>query len=143
MKLLIQKVKKASVKYLDKIEEIQEGVLAYIGIHKDDTEKDVEYLINKFLNLRFLEDENNKMNLSFKDKPFDILLISSFTLYADTKKGLRPSFNSKNNEDAIILYNIFVEKLSKLANIKTGKFKSHMEVFSINDGPINIEIESR
>lgn len=146
MRLLIQTVKTASVIFEDGTNEnINEGLLVYVGISPSDTQKDAEYVANKLYNLRFQEDENGKMNLSYEDKEYEVLVISNFSLYGNFQKGNRPSFTeSANFVMAEKIYNEFVLLLKKKYKIlKTGKFRTYMEVNSVNKGPINLVFESK
>ena len=145
MRLVIQRVSRASVEIDEKeVRKINKGFVVLLGICKSDTEEDMNYLINKLIKLRIFE-ENDKMNLSLDDVDGEILLISQFTLYANTKNGNRPSFEeSMNYKDANILYDKFVKNLKEKYNkIKTGGFGSHMKVSLINDGPVTIIIDSK
>lgn len=141
MKVVIQRVKEASV---NDTNNISDGLLIYLAIHKNDDEKDIDYLVKKIINLRIFE-KDDKLNLSIKDIKGSILLISQFTLYANTKKGNRPSFEeSMNFKDANIMYNKFIEKLKATnINIKTGFFGEDMKIKSINDGPVTIIIDTK
>lgn len=144
MKIVLQKVKKASVSVEGKvIGEIDKGYCLLVGVHKDSTEVDAKYLAKKIAEARLFEDENEKLNLGLKDVGGSILSISQFTLYADTKKGKRPSFtNAAGAEKANELYNRFNDYLRE-ENIKveTGIFQTMMEVNIINDGPVTIIYE--
>ena len=115
MRVVIQKVKRASVKVNNQIiSEIKYGLMILVGYELDDTIEDITWLVNKIINLRIFNDHNNKMNLSLKDKDGDILLVSQFTLHASTKKGNRPSFiNSLNPAEANQMYNITIKELEK------------------------------
>lgn len=144
MKVVVQRVLNSSVVIDDKYEEkINKGLMILLGMTYNDCIEDIDYLINKILNLRIFE-KGNKMNLSVKDINGDILLIPQFTLYANTSDGNRPSFNDVlNKEEAGKLFLIFQEKISSIYdNVKFGKFGSDMKVFLINDGPVTIIIES-
>ena len=145
MKLLIQRVSKANVKVdNEKIGEIDKGFLVLLGITHTDTEENANYLVNKLINLRVFEDENSKMNLSLKDVNGQLLVISQFTLYAETKKsGNRPSFtDAAKPEYANELYEYFVKKCKeKDIYTQTGKFGADMKVELINDGPVTIMLE--
>tara|TARA_B100001027_G_scaffold53983_1_gene36198 strand:+ start:4055 stop:4507 length:453 start_codon:yes stop_codon:yes gene_type:complete len=147
MKLVIQRVKESSVEIDNKIKaEIEKGFLVFIGISKEDNKSDVEWLVNKVLNIRIFDDSDGVMNKSIIDIKGEILIISQFTLMALTKKGNRPSYiNSASHEIAIPLYNYFIELLqSKIINrIKTGIFGANMKVSLINDGPVTIIIDSK
>lgn len=144
MKIVLQKVKKASVSVEGKVVgEIDKGYCLLVGVHKDSTEVDAKYLAKKIAEARLFEDENEKLNLGLKDVGGSILSISQFTLYADTKKGKRPSFtNAAGAEKANELYNRFNDYLRE-ENIKveTGIFQTMMEVNIINDGPVTIIYE--
>lgn len=144
MKIVLQKVKKASVSVEKKVVgEIDKGYCLLVGVHKDSTEADAKYLAKKIAEARLFEDENEKLNLGLKDVGGSILSISQFTLYADTKKGKRPSFtNAAGAEKANELYNRFNDYLGE-ENIKveTGIFQTMMEVNIINDGPVTIIYE--
>ena len=147
MKLVIQRVKESHVKIDNKIKaKIGKGLLILIGISKDDTEKDAEWLVNKVLNIRIFNDSEGIMNKSIVDIQGEILIVSQFTLMALTKKGNRPSYIiSASHEIAIPLYNYFIELLeSKIKNgIKSGVFGADMKVSLINDGPVTIIIDSK
>ena len=144
MKIVLQKVKKASVSVEGKVVgEIDKGYCLLVGVHKESTEVDAKYLAKKIAEARLFEDENEKLNLGLKDVGGSILSISQFTLYADTKKGKRPSFtNAAGAEKANELYNRFNDHLRE-ENIKveTGIFQTMMEVNIINDGPVTIIYE--
>lgn len=144
MKVVLQKVKKASVSVDNKIVgEIDKGYCLLVGVHKDSTSKDAKYLAKKIAEARLFEDENGKLNLGLKDVGGSILSVSQFTLYADTKKGKRPSFTSAaRSEDANRLYEEFNEHLREEGiNVETGIFQTMMEVNIVNDGPVTIIYE--
>lgn len=144
MKVILQKVKKASVSVDGKIVgEIDEGYCLLVGVHKESTEADAKYLAKKIVEARLFEDENEKLNLGLKDVNGSILSVSQFTLYADTKKGKRPSFtNAASAEEANELYNKFNEYLREEGiKVETGIFQTMMEVNIINDGPVTIIYE--
>ena len=147
MRVVIQKVKRASVKVNNQIiSEIKYGLMILVGYELDDTIEDITWLVNKIINLRIFNDHNNKMNLSLKDTDGDILLVSQFTLHASTKKGNRPSFiNSLNPAEANQMYNITIKELEKSLEkkIKCGVFGELMDVELINDGPFTITIDSK
>ena len=143
MKVVIQRVKEASVSIDGKIiSKINNGLLLFVGFKIYDNVDDIDYMVDKILNLRIFED-NDKMNLSVKDVQGGILSVSQFTLYADTKKGCRPSFTSAMKyDDAIKMYDIFNDKLKKkYDNIETGIFGADMKINLINDGPVTILLE--
>ena len=145
MKFLVQRVKKASVEVENKIVgKIDKGFLVLIGITHIDTKQEADYLIKKLIKLRVFEDENQKMNLDINQINGELLLISQFTLYADTvKSGNRPSFTDAAKPDyANELYEYIIKELKK-TNIKveTGIFGADMQVSLINDGPVTIMLE--
>ena len=146
MKLVIQRVTSSSL-YIDGslISQIKQGLVVLIGISKSDSENVIDKLVKKLLNLRVFEDENSKMNYSILDIEGEILLVSQFTLCADTKKGNRPSFiNAADPKNAEPLYNKFLEKLHIVLgdNIKTGRFGANMQIELVNDGPVTIIVEN-
>ena len=144
MKITLQKVKKASVSVDNKVVgSIDKGYCLLVGVHKESTEEDAKYLAKKVAQARLFEDENDKINLSLKDVGGSILSVSQFTLYADTKKGNRPSFTSAAGaEKANELYEKFNEFLREEGvTVETGIFQTMMEVNIVNDGPITIVYE--
>ena len=144
MKIVLQKVKKASVSVEGKVVgEIDKGYCLLVGVHKESMEADAKYLAKKIVEARLFEDENEKLNLGLKDVNGSILSVSQFTLYADTKKGKRPSFtNAASAEEANELYNKFNEYLREEGiKVETGIFQTMMEVNIINDGPVTIIYE--
>lgn len=144
MKIVLQKVKKASVSVDNKIVgSIDKGYCLLVGVHKESTEEDTKYLAKKISQARLFEDENDKINLSLKDVGGSILSVSQFTLYADTKKGNRPSFTSAAGaEKANELYEKFNEYLKEEGvKVETGIFQTMMEVNIVNDGPVTIVYE--
>ena len=144
MKIVLQKVKKASVSVDNKIVgSIDKGYCLLVGVHKESTEEDAKYLAKKISQARLFEDENDKINLSLKDVGGSILSVSQFTLYADTKKVNRPSFTSAAGaEKANELYEKFNEYLREEGvKVETGIFQTMMEVNIVNDGPVTIVYE--
>jgi len=144
MKIILQKVKKASVSVDNKVVgSIDKGYCLLVGVHKESTEEDAKYLAKKVAQARLFEDENDKINLSLKDVGGSILSVSQFTLYADTKKGNRPSFTSAAGaEKANELYEKFNEFLREEGvTVETGIFQTMMEVNIVNDGPVTIVYE--
>ena len=146
MRAIIQRVKEARVMVDNKtIGEINSGILIFLGIGNNDSEVDIEYLIEKIINLRIFEDEDEKMNLSALDLGKELLIVSQFTLYGDCRKGRRPSFSAAAPSDrAIDLYNIFIEKAEQ-TGLKTasGQFQAMMEVELLNDGPVTLLLDSK
>lgn len=145
MKVIIQRVINSSVLIDDKEEKsIDQGLMILLGMTYNDTIEDIKYLINKIINLRIFE-ENDKMNLSVKDINGSILLIPQFTLYADCRKGNRPSFkDALESTLASKLFDEFKNELIKTdINVEFGKFASDMKVSLINDGPVTIIIDSK
>lgn len=145
MKAVIQRVSEASVK-VDGIivGEIKKGLMLLIGIDENDEKTDVDWLIQKILNLRIFGDENDKLNLSVKDISGEILCISQFTLIADYKKGNRPSFiKAAKPERAVPLFEYLKEEIAKSGlKIEKGIFGADMKVSLINDGPVTIVMDS-
>ena len=145
MRLVIQRVSSATVKLEDKlVGSINSGLLVLLGIENGDDLTDVIWLVNKMLNLRIFNDDNGKMNKNIQEINGEVLVVSQFTLYADTKKGNRPSFiRAAKPEMAIDLYSYFIEQLQRLvkSKIKTGKFGADMKLKLINDGPVTIILE--
>ena len=144
MKVLVQRVLSSSVEVNNKIVgQINKGLMLLVGFTDSDTDKEIDYMVDKIINLRIFNDENGVMNKSLIDVNGSILYISQFTLYADTRKGRRPSYiKALNGDKAILLYDKFNNKL-KEENIKveTGIFGADMKVSLINDGPITIMLE--
>ena len=143
MRVVVQRVKESSVKVDGKIVgKSGYGFMILVSFTSGDNEKVIDYMVNKIVNLRIMDDEEGVMNKSILDIKGSILSISQFTLYADTKKGNRPSYiKALNGEEATKLYDLFNEKLSQLVHIETGIFGAEMEVSLINDGPITIMLE--
>ncbi len=147
MRLVIQRVTAASVSINNMVfSEIQKGLLVLLGIEVTDTTADAEKLVAKLYGLRIFSDEKGLMNLSIADTGGDFLVVSQFTLMAETAKGNRPSYiNAARPEQAIPLYEKFVELLKTTSGreIYTGKFGADMQVSLINDGPVTIIIDSK
>ena len=145
MRAVVQRVSSSKVTVDGEVTgEINKGLLVLLGVTHEDTSKDVDYIIDKVLNLRIFEDENEKMNLSLKDVGGELLVVSQFTLYGDCRKGRRPSFSSAARpEVATKLYEEFIEKARKEGIVtKIGQFGAHMMVDLTNDGPVTILLES-
>ena len=147
MRVVIQRVSEASVTIEGKkVAEIRKGLLVLLGITDADTQEDIDYLVRKTANLRIFNDENHVMNLSLKDADVDVIVVSQFTLYANTKKGNRPSYiNASKPNIAIPLYEKFVANLELeiQKEIQTGRFGADMKVCLLNDGPVTIIIDSK
>ena len=146
MKAVIQRVSSASVSVDNtQISSINNGFLILLGVQQGDDEKDLEYLVNKTAGMRIFKDDKQHMNLSIKDVNGEALVVSQFTLCADTHKGRRPSFiHAAPPEIAKQMYQQFCEQL-KIAGVpvQTGKFGAMMDVSLINDGPVTIILDSR
>jgi D-tyrosyl-tRNA(Tyr) deacylase len=146
MKIVVQRVKKASVSYENVKEGISKGLVVFVGIGQNDKEQDIEYMAKKIVNLRIFENELGKMDKSVLDIDGELLVVSEFTLYGDCRKGNRPDFTSAAKPPfALQMYNNFVDKLKTLLppeKIKTGKFAAHMIVEIVNDGPVTIILET-
>ena len=145
MKFVIQRVKKASVEVEEKeVGKINQGMLVLIGITQEDDKKIADKMIKKLINLRIFQDKENKMNLSIKDAKGELLLVSQFTLYADCKKGNRPSFTESAKFDvANNLYQYIIEECKKTGiNVETGIFGADMKVNLTNDGSVTIILDS-
>lgn len=145
MRALIQRVTKGSVTIGEnKKGEIDKGFVILLGVGKDDTEKECDYIADKAINLRIFEDENGKLNKSLLDVGGKALIVSQFTLYADCKKGRRPSFiDAARPETAIPLYERFISIFEKAGiEVHTGQFGADMSVLIENDGPVTIWLDS-
>lgn len=147
MKIVTQRVACADVKIENKIHsQISNGLLILIGIEETDEKSDADYLIQKTAGLRIFNDQHSKMNLTVNDINGEILVVSQFTLHANTKKGNRPSFiKAAKSERAIPLYNYFLAQLNGQlqTEVKSGVFGADMKVSLINDGPVTIIIDSK
>ncbi len=149
MRALVQRVSEGGVRIeaQNYEENIKTGMVILLGVKEGDTENDVNFVADKCANLRIFEDENGKMNLSVKQVEGEVLIISQFTLYGDTRKGNRPSFNAAAPPDvAEKLYEKFIERMKfQLGNdkVKSGLFGEMMIVKIINDGPVTVLVESK
>src|SRR5690554_6350145 len=143
MRAVVQRVTNASVFVDNKlVNEINDGLLVYLGINHTDDIKTANKIINKIVNLRIFSDHEDKLNLNIDYVKGEILLISQFTLYGDVRKSNRPSFTeASNGEDAIKLYNYIIDELNKKVKTKGGIFGHNMDVRSTNSGPVTILIE--
>ena len=145
MRFVIQRVSSASVTIDGKVSgEIGKGFVVLIGIGEDDTKEIADKLLHKLLNMRIFEDENGKTNLALKDVSGELLMISQFTLYANCKKGNRPSFiKAGNPELANNLYEYIIAKCKEeIPDVQTGIFGADMKISLINDGPFTILLDS-
>ena len=145
MRVLVQKSLEASVKVDGKIlGSIDSGLVLLVGFTEGDNEEIIDKMISKTINLRIFEDENGVMNKSFLEVGGSILSISQFTLYADTRKGRRPSYlKALNGEKSVLLYDLFNKKLKDMnIDVQTGKFGANMKVSLVNDGPTTIMLDS-
>jgi len=144
MKVLIQRVKNARVDVEGKaVGQIKQGILAFVGVEKNDTKESTQRMLKKLLSYRIFSDDGGKMNLSVEDINGEILLVSQFTLVANTKKGLRPSFSSAANpklSEELYKYMIQQAKTTNL-NIQTGVFAANMQISLVNDGPVTFNLE--
>ncbi len=140
---LIQRVKQAKVEVAGEVVgEISQGILLLLGVEKQDTEQSAQKLLHKVSNYRIFTDEQGKMNLSLNDIKGELLVVSQFTLAADTKKGMRPSFSSAGTpEQANTLYEYFIAEAKKAGlTVATGQFGADMQVSLCNDGPVTFNL---
>lgn len=145
MRAVVQRVKEASVRVDGEVVgAIGQGYLVFLGVTHEDSEKDAKYLADKIAGLRIFEDENDKMNLSIKDKGGEILSVSQFTLFGDCRNGRRPSFTeAAGAEKGRALYETFNQYLRDNAlSVATGQFQAHMDVSLMNDGPVTMLLDS-
>lgn len=146
MKALVQRVTRASVSVNGEVVgEIGHGLVVLVGVARGDTEKDAVYLAEKIANLRIFADEASKFNLSALEIKAEVLIISQFTLLADTRKGRRPSFDeAAPPEQAEVLVNFFIGRVREAGlKVETGRFQQHMLVEIHNDGPVTVAIDSK
>ena len=145
MKIVMQRVSQASVTIDGKIAgAIQQGLLLLVGICPEDGQEDIDYAVRKISQMRIFSDDADKMNLSVQDVGGQILSISQFTLYADTKKGNRPAFTGAARPDlATALYDQFNQKLAQIVPVQTGEFGADMKVSLVNDGPVTIVLDTK
>jgi len=143
MRVLVQRCDSASVKVDNKtVGSIDKGMMILVGFTQTDTSENIDYMVEKVLNLRIYDDESGVMNKSILEVGGSILSVSQFTLYADTRKGRRPSYvNALNGEKSTLLYDEFNEKLRKHIHVETGIFGADMKVELINDGTVTILLE--
>lgn len=146
MRLVVQRVQQASVRIQhETVGEIGPGLLIFLGVGPDDSEKDVRYLVEKVLHLRIFADGQSRFNLSLTEIQGSLLIVSQFTLWGDCRKGRRPSFsNSAPPEKAEPLYNLFIQKAKEAGlHVASGRFQEMMEVHLINDGPVTLLLDSQ
>ncbi len=145
MRAVVQRVSRSGVTVDGELTgEIGKGLLVLLGVSVRDTDKDADYLLDKVVNLRIFEDAEGKMNLSLIDVDGEMLVVSQFTLYGDTRRGRRPSFiEAANGPEAERLYEYFVARAGEIArNVGTGRFGAMMDVELVNDGPVTILLDS-
>jgi len=145
MRAVVQRVKESSVSVADEIVgKIGKGLMVLLGVAREDTPKDADYLADKIVNLRIFEDENGKLNRSLLETRGEMLIVSQFTLLGDCRKGRRPSFmNAADPQKGEELYEYFVNAVAqKGIRVQTGRFRAMMDVALINDGPVTLIVES-
>jgi len=146
LRAVVQRVKRASVTVDNKVvSEISKGLLILLGVAKEDTPADIDYMANKVANLRIFQDEQGKMNLSLLEIGGEALVVSQFTLYGDCRKGRRPSFiEAAQPEKADEMYQAFITTLNEIGiSTKVGVFQAYMDVELVNDGPVTILLDSQ
>ena len=146
MRVVIQRVRSSKVTVDDKvIGEIDKGLMVLVGISREDSTKDCDYIIDKLINLRIFTDSDDKMNLSAKDINAEVLVVSQFTLYGDVRHGRRPSFTqSASSEDGKVLYDYFCDRISTQGlKVAFGEYGADMLVDIQNDGPVTILLDSQ
>ena len=145
MKLVIQRVKSASVSIDGRVyNAIQQGLLLLVGVGPEDQQEDLDYAVRKIVNMRIFSDDEGKMNLSVKDIQGEILSVSQFTLFADTKKGNSPAFTGAAKPDmAEAFYQEFNQELAKEVSVEAGVFGADMQVELVNDGPVTIILDTK
>ena len=147
MRALVRRVLSASVMINKKtVGQINQGLVVYLGIHKDDLFYDLEWIAKKVLGLRVFTDDQGKMNLSIKDREYELLLISQFTLFGSLQKGFRPSFNHAAPPGlAVSKYREFIQLIKQkfTGHFATGEFGADMKIQSIDDGPVSLWLDSK
>ena len=144
MRVIVQRSLESSVSVKDEVVgKISHGLVVLVGFTDGDSEKEIDYMIDKVTHLRIFDDEDGVMNRSLVDVSGDILSISQFTLYADASKGRRPSYvQALNGDKAVLLYDLWNQKLEQSGiHVETGVFGADMEVHIVNDGPVTIMLE--
>lgn len=145
MRAVLQRVKRAKVTVDGEVTgEIGQGILILLGVGAGDSEDEVKFLVEKTINLRIFSDADGKMNLSVQDVGGSLLVVSQFTLYADTRKGRRPSYiYAASPDEANRLYEVFVAEARKqISKVETGRFQAMMDVELVNDGPVTIILDT-
>jgi D-tyrosyl-tRNA(Tyr) deacylase len=145
MRAVIQRVRRSSVTVDERVTgEIGHGLMVLLGVEEKDTEKDLDYMVDKIPNLRIFEDADGKMNLSLLDVGGELLVVSQFTLLGDARKGRRPGFtDAARPEMANAMYETLVSRIAALGvKVETGQFQAHMMVDILNDGPVTILLDS-
>lgn len=147
MKVVIQRVKRASVSIENKVKSsIEKGLLILLGIEANDNSEDIEWLCKKIVSMRIFNDADDKMNLSIQEVNGNVIVVSQFTLHASTKKGNRPSYiKAARPEIAIPLYEAFIKEMDRIleGKIESGEFGAMMDVELVNDGPVTIIMDSK
>ncbi len=146
MRAVIQRVSRASVTVDGAVTgSIQQGLLVFLGVGKDDTRTDIDFIADKIVNLRIFEDDSGKMNLSVSDIGGAVLLISQFTLFGDCRKGRRPDFTAAGSPDTA--RDLYEKTIAAIAErgvpVQTGIFAAHMHIDSLNDGPVTLILDSK
>ena len=146
MRILIQRVEKASVSVDGSLKgKINKGLLIFVGISKSDTNSDIEYVVDKSVNLRLFPDVNGKFHFSVRDIKGELMVISQFTLYGETRRGRRPSFSDAMGPvEAEDIFNKVIQRFKSNSGLAVaeGQFGSHMDIKLINDGPVTIWLDS-
>ena len=144
MRALVQRVAGASVAVGEAVEQIDRGLVVFVGVGQDDGEEDARYIVDKVVNLRIFEDEAERFDHSALDVSAQLLVVSQFTLYGDVRKGRRPSFSSAApTQEARVLFERAVDLFRETGlTVKTGRFQERMMVYIQNDGPVTIAIDS-
>ena len=147
MRAVVRRVQRALVRVEGEVVgEIGEGLLVYLGVSGEDDVGDLDWLVPKIAGLRIFDDDEDRMNLSLKDRDLDVLVVSQFTLYGNLRKGFRPSFNRAASPDlGETLYECFLDKMAEDLgrSVPTGRFGANMEVEAVDHGPVTILLDSR